>query len=148
MEGRMLRHRTGILSDAYNRRVLDLGLMKVMIEGIEIEGTPKEVIELLRLKKTDLKPEEAIRRSRSDYCTILESFLNDFNESILEVEYEDTGRTPSNVASSINRCIAAHPNQFKGLVAFSANRRVFITFGDQLPEGSAAKAKFDKMNEA
>ena len=122
--------------------------MKVMIEGIEIEGTPKEVIELLRLKKTDLKPEEAIRRSRSDYCTMLESFLSDFNENILEVEYEDTGRTPSNVALSINRCIAAHNNQFKGLVAFSANRRVFITFGDQLPEGSAAKAKFDKMNEA
>ena len=122
--------------------------MKAMIEGIEIEGTPEEVIELLRLKKTDLKPEEAIKRSRNDYCTLLESFLNDFNESILEVEYEDTGKTPSNVASNINRCIAKHGNQFKGLVAFSANKRVFITFGDQLPKGSAAKAKFDKMNEA
>ena len=127
---------------------MDLGLMKVMIEGIEIEGTPKEVIELLRLKKTDLKPEEAIKSSRGDYCTILESFLNDFNESIMEVEYEDTGRIPSNVVTSINRCIAANGNRFKGLVAFSANKRVFITFGDQLPEGSAAKAKFDKMNEA
>lgn len=148
MEGRMLRYRACILSDARSLRVLDLGRMKALIEGIEIEGTPKEVIELLRLKKTDLKPEEAIRRSRNDYCTILESFLNDFNESILEVEYEDTGKTPSNVTSSVNRCIAAHPNQFKGLVAFSANKRVFITFGDQLPEGSAAKAKFDKMNEA
>lgn len=148
MEGRMLRRRDGVLSDAYSLRVLDLGLMKALIEGIEIEGTPKEVIELLRLKKTDLKPEEATRRSRNDYCAMLESFLNDFDESILEVEYEDTGRTPSNVASSINRCIAAHGNQFKGLVAFSANKRVFITFGDQLPEGTAAKAKFDKMNKA
>lgn len=123
--------------------------MKALIEGIEIEGTPKEVIELLRLRKTDLKPEEAIKLSRSkNYCTMLESFLNDFNESIMEVEYEGTGRTPSNVTSSINRCIAANGNQFKGLVAFSANKRVFITFGDQLPEGTAAKAKFDKMNEA
>ena len=122
--------------------------MKVMIEGIEIEGTPKEVIELLRLKKTDFKPEDSIRLPRNNYCTLLESFLNDFNESIMEVEYEDTGRTPSSVAFSINRCIAKHGNQFKGLVAFAANKRVFITFGDQLPEGSAAKAKFDKMNEA
>ena len=122
--------------------------MKALIEGIEIEGTPEEVIELLRLKKTDFKPEEATRRSRNDYCTLLESFLNDFNESIMEVEYEDTGKTPSNVTASVNRCIAANGNQFKGLVAFSANKRVFITFGDQLPEGSAVKAKFDKMNEA
>ena len=122
--------------------------MKAMIEGIEIEGTPKEVIELLMLKKADFKPEEAIKSSRSDYCTLLESFLNDFNESILEVEYEDTGRIPGNVVTSINRCIAKHPNRFKGLVAFSANKRVFITFGDHLPEGSSAKAKFDKMNEA
>ena len=122
--------------------------MKALIEGIEIEGTPKEVIELLRLKKTDFKPEEATRRSRNDYCTLLESFLNDFNESIMEVEYEDAGKTPRNVTAGVNRCIAANGNQFKGLVAFAANKRVFITFGDQLPEGSAAKAKFDKMNEA
>ena len=122
--------------------------MKALIEGIEIEGTPEEVIELLRLKKTNFKPEEATRRSRNDYCILLESFLNDFNESIMEVEYEDTRKTPSNVASNINRCITANGNQFKGLVAFSANKRVFITFGDQLPEGTAAKAKFDKMNEA
>ena len=127
---------------------MDLGLMKVMIEGIEIEGTPKEVIELLRLKKTDFKPDGSIRRSRNDYCTLLESFLNDFNESLMEVEDEDTGKKSSSVAAGINRCIAANGNRFKGLVAFSANKRVFITFGDQLPEGSSAKAKFDKMNEA
>ena len=127
---------------------MDLVLMKAMIEGIEIEGTPKEVIELLMLKKTDFKPDESLRRSRNNYCTLLESFLNDFNESLMEVEYEDTGKTPGNVTSSINRCIAANGNRFKGLVAFSANKRVFITFGDQLPDGTAAKAKFDKMNGA
>lgn len=115
--------------------------MRIVIEcDEEVESI------VLKLKKTDLTLAEALtgQHKHNDYVSVLAEFLGN-DEDMMEVEYEK-GKQANNITASINNAITRN-EEFKGLVAFQAKNRVFITFGENLPENSTVKTKYERMLE-